>query len=555
MIRMLLVFAFSLFPWNFSSAITPTELKRLIDAQDVAAVSSALAERQSASIEGKLGNYDLSELYLVFRTTDPTVGAFIDNWLSVEPDSAPARAAALTKELHFADIYRGTDRSSSVGEKNWDRVRAHYAKARAHFYKLLPAALDHFPAVYAMFNSSMRYGDRKTARISGELYEELASERDLFWMGLHYALPNWGGSIDLMKRLCVLSRPKSISMEVCRAKIDVLIWNGISRERFAEIAEILRGDSVHLRHVSEALMVSGTAAAALEFLRERDAWRDWEQVARVTDATYVYPRGKDTSFLRYSLEKIVVIDPQNPRPLIALAGLLKEEDIDRAMELADRAMTLGNAMPDVLTTRLRIMDRHPVRRWDLGTEIDAVLIATNNSPDIVREIGEILLPPRYNKSDPPPGKTKEDGLLSCKRKKVIAGLALTCDRSPLFSSSCRRALGDDAIRLLESEMNDRMCLTEIPQSFRQEILSEFLKQEATHCRNINATSHEATGWIMGKDRDPSKLICIFYCRSNQFHLHETEERQCDMIVKRSKVETYFEVPRGSVFWKVLLKHK
>ena len=553
MVRMLLTFIFTILPWGLSSAITPGELRRLIETADVAGVSSAL---DKAAL-GEAGKYGFITLYRVFETTDPTVGAFIDEWLAIDPTSPEALSAALTMELHFADIYRGAGKSESVGAKNWERVRNHYANARLYFQKILPKAPGQLYAVSKIFQASVRYGDWETTRISGKLYKDMASDAAVFWIRLHDAQPNWGGSIELMRKLCASDRPQSISAEVCEAKVDVLLWRGVSRERFGQIAAILRDDATdrHQRHISEALIASGDSYAALAFLRKRDAWQDWEQVARVTDATYTYPQGRDTSFLRYSLEKIIAVDPRNPRPLITLAELIREEDIDRAMKLADRAMILGDAMPDVLTARLRIMDMHPVRRWDLGTEIDAVLFATNNNRGIVREISEILPPTRQDIGDPRPGKTIGDGLLSCKRKKAISGLALTCDKSPFFSRSCRQALGDDAIRLFQSELEDKQCLTELPQSYRQEFLSRFLKQESTYCRNIHATTHESTGRIIGKNHDPLRIVCVFYCRNNKFHLEINEARQCDMTAKIPEFETYFKVPTGNPYWKALLNYK
>ena len=235
--RKVILLLLALLPTPAMATVTPDALRELVMAGDVAAVQAALAEAV-AQDAGSGAEPDVQrELFGVFVTTHPDIGAFTEKWLQKDPASALAMTARAWHLYSVGWAIRGDE----VAVHFYPAAMAEMREKHAESFALAMAATHAMPELIAASDAMLRLTPTlgKIEVVPLELERVFARQpnRGSLMRAMRAVSPQWGGRYDQLILLCDRYAPQITSVahydpDTC--KIDGVyygaFWNGKQRE-------------------------------------------------------------------------------------------------------------------------------------------------------------------------------------------------------------------------------------------------------------------------------------------------------------------------------------
>ncbi|HSF93731.1 MAG TPA: hypothetical protein VLA52_01800, partial [Thermohalobaculum sp.] len=213
----------------------------LVRGGDIDAIEQTFENQYQAFLRHEIDLSDQVRPYAAFYTLDPVVVEMVPAWRAAYPDSVHARVAQANLNQHLAVVLRGDEYNHMVPRRALDQARELWSEARSLGAEALDSAPSHAAAADALSASANWLGDNVAEQRGNKVLEAFASPRGTLLDQIADSLPQWGGSVAMMRHLCDARAPQveNLSVEECQARVTLLLSDTPAPERAAAV-EVLR---------------------------------------------------------------------------------------------------------------------------------------------------------------------------------------------------------------------------------------------------------------------------------------------------------------------------
>jgi hypothetical protein len=194
----------------FSSVATgalAVDLRQALQNNDFSTIETQLTAAESAFEHGRLGEYDLLDLYKAFYEREDTLSTSLDRWVRDRPNSYIARLVRGTYRRKLGEFRRGTAYIGHVPQANARYMEQQFELAQTDLREALRLHPRSYIALLNLMNVAMYENDEGQAErlltTANTLYAGNQLVRARYMVHLE---PRWGGSYAQMEQFIERSR-------------------------------------------------------------------------------------------------------------------------------------------------------------------------------------------------------------------------------------------------------------------------------------------------------------------------------------------------------------